>query len=84
MHPVDAQQDRSDREDEEAEIVHAHSAEHVADAAEAHDEDARHDEVPSIIQSRKKLFPGPKRVEIDSPEDGRHRDEDDRLSRSWR
>ena len=42
-HPGDREQEREERVDDEAEVVHAHPSEHVAESPEADDQDRRHD-----------------------------------------
>ena len=77
-HPVDREQQRGDRVDDEAEVVDPHAAEHVAEAAEADDQHARHDHVAEDHPQQVEAVGRHERVEVDAAEDVRHRDQRDR------
>ena len=77
-HPVDREQQRRDRVDDEAEVVDPHPAEHVAEAAEADDQHARDDEVAEDHPQQVEAVGRQQRVEVDAAEDVRHRDQRDR------
>jgi hypothetical protein len=77
-HPVDRQQQRCNRVDDEAEVVHLHAPVHVPQPSEADDQHARDDEEaedhPQQVEAVRRL----QRVEVDPAEDRRHRDQRDR------
>ena len=77
-HPVDGQEQRRERVDDEAEVVHPHAAEEVAEPAEADDEHARDDEEAEDHPEQVEAVPRLERVEADAAEDVRHRDQHDR------
>ena len=77
-HPVDRQQQRGDRVDDEAEVVDAHAAVHVAEPPEADDQHARDDHVAEDHPQQVEAVRRDQRVEVDAAEDVRHRDQRDR------
>ena len=77
-HPVDREQQRGDRVDDEAEVVDLHPAEHVAEPAEADDQDAGDDQVAEDHPEQVEAVRGHQRIEVDAAEDVRHRDQRDR------
>ncbi len=77
-HPVDGQQQRGDRVDDEAEVVHLHAAVHVAEAPEADDQDARHDEEAEDHPEQVEAVGRDERIEVDAAKDVGHRDQRDR------
>ena len=78
VHPVDRQQQRRQRVDDEAEVVHPHAPELVAEPAETDDEHARDDEEAEDHPQEVKAVAGLERIEVDAAEDGGHRDQHDR------
>ena len=82
--PVDGQEQRGDRVDDEAEVVDADPAVHVAEPAEADDEHARDDEEAEDHPQQVEAVGRDERVEMDAAEDGRHRDQRDRARRASR
>ena len=83
-HPVDRQEQRGERVDDEAEVVHPHPPVQVAEPAEADDEHARHDEEAEDHPEQVEAVARLQRVEMDAAEDVRHRDQHDRARRSSR
>jgi hypothetical protein len=77
-HPVDGQEQRRGGVDDEAEVVHAHPAVHVAQAAEADHEHAAGDQVAEDQPQQVDAVAGHQRVELDTAEDVGHRDDQDR------
>jgi hypothetical protein len=77
-HPVDRQEQRRDGVDDEAERVHAHAPVEVAQAAEADDQHARHDEEAEDHPEEVEAVAGLQRIEVDAAEDVGHGDQDDR------
>ena len=77
-HPVDGQQQRGDRVDDEAEVVHPHPAVHVAEAPEADDQHARDDQVAEDHPQQVEAVGRHQRIEVDAAEDVGHRDQRDR------
>jgi hypothetical protein len=75
---VERQRDGPEREDDEAEVVDADPAEHVAEAAERHDQHRGHHQVAHQHPQQIADVSRRERVEADATEDGRQRDEDDR------
>jgi hypothetical protein len=78
LHPVDGQQQRGHRVDDEAEVVDLHPADHVAQPAEADDQHARDHEVAEDHPQQVERVRGDQRIEVDAPEDVGHRDDRDR------
>ena len=74
---VEGQPDRGQGEDDEAEVVDLHPAEHVAEPAEGDHEDRLHEQVPHDHPQQVGHVARGKRVEVDAAEDRRHRDDDD-------
>jgi hypothetical protein len=79
VHPADREQDRERGEDGEAEVVHPHAPEHVAEPAEADDEHGGHDEEAEDQPEQVARVARLQRVEADAAEDVGERDQDDRL-----
>ena len=77
-HPVDRQQQRGDRVDDEAEVVDPHAPVHVAEPPEADDQHAGDDEEAEDHPQQVEAVGGLQRVEVDAAEDRRHRDQRDR------
>ncbi len=77
-HPVDRQQQRRDRVDDEAEVVDAHAPVHVPQATEADDQHAGDDEEAEDHPQQVEAVGGLQRVEVDAAEDRRHGDQRDR------
>ena len=77
-HPVDRQEQRGDRVDDEAEVVHLHPPVHVPEPPEADDQHARHDQEAEDHPQQVEAVRRHQRVEVDAPEDARHRDQHDR------
>ena len=70
--------ERRDRVDDEAEVVHPHPAEHVAEPAEADHEHARDDQEAEDHPEQVEAVARLQRIEVDAAEDVRHRDQHDR------
>jgi hypothetical protein len=79
VHPRHGQEDRSDGEHREPEVVHPHPAEHVAQAAERHHKHRRdHHEAHEHPQQVARIT-RTERVQPDALEHGGQRDQHDRL-----
>jgi hypothetical protein len=78
LQPVDGQQQRGHGVDDEAEVVDLHAADHVAQPAEADDQDARHHEVAEDHPQQVEGVGRDERIEADAAEDVGHRDDRDR------
>ena len=76
--PGDREDEREHRVDGEAEVVHPHPAVHVAEPAEAHDQDARDDEEAQDHPQQVEAVARHQRVDPDPPEDVRECDQHDR------
>ncbi len=75
---IEGQRDGSDGEDDEAEVVDAHPAEHVAESAERDDENRRDDQVAHQHPQQVTHVARRQWIEADAAEDGGKRDEHDR------
>ena len=79
LHPGRRKQDRAGREDREAEVVHPDAPVHVADPPEADDQHRHHDHEAEQHPQQVAGVGRHQRVEVDPAEDGRQRDDHDRL-----
>ena len=75
---IERQQHRRDREDREARVVDPDAAEHVAHAAQRHDEYRLHEQIAHDHPQQVADVAGRERIEMDAAEDGGQRDDDDR------
>jgi hypothetical protein len=72
------QADRGGGEDGEAEVVHPHAPEHVADPAQAHHQDGGDHHVAHQHPQQVADVQRDERVQVDAAKDGGQRDQDDR------
>ena len=77
VHPGDRQQGGEEGEDGKTGVVDPHAAVHVAQASEAHDEDAGDDEETQNHPQQVKRITGLQWIKTNTAKDRGHRNEDD-------